>query len=46
MPKVIDGLDPITERDLRPITAKPAWGRHREMWRENTPRAGAAARPR
>jgi hypothetical protein len=32
LPRVTEGRDPITERDLRPIAAQVDWGRQREMW--------------
>lgn len=32
LPPVAHGRDPITERDLRPISAEVCWGRQREMW--------------
>jgi hypothetical protein len=31
--RVHRGPDPITERDLRPITAQPDWQKQRQMWR-------------
>jgi len=34
LPPVIKGRDPITERDLRPITREVAWQRQRRMWLE------------
>lgn len=45
----IDGVEPITERALRPIAAEPSrWDRQREMWRAQAaflrgpaPRAGS-----
>ena len=33
LPRTRHGRDPITERDLRPITAVPHWNRQRRMWR-------------
>ena len=33
LPRTLNGRDPITERDLRPITAVPHWNRQRRMWR-------------
>lgn len=32
LPPVITGRDPITERDLRPITQENAWARQRSNW--------------
>lgn len=32
LPPVIEGRDPVTERDLRPIAAEVDWGRQRGMW--------------
>ena len=34
LPRTLNGRDPITERDLRPITAVPHWNRQRKMWRK------------
>ena len=34
LPTIQHGPDRITERDLRPLTAEPDWGRQREMWAE------------
>ena len=34
LPLVTNGRDPVTERQLRPIAAKPDWGRQLEMWRQ------------
>jgi len=33
LPRVAEGRDPITERDLRPIAAEMDWDRQRRMWR-------------
>lgn len=33
LPLVLDGRDPITERDLRPTTQEPIWTRQRSAWR-------------
>ena len=33
LPRTVKGRDPITERDVRPITAVPHWNRQRRMWR-------------
>jgi len=33
LPRVAEGRDPITERDLRPIAAEMDWDRQRWMWR-------------
>lgn len=32
LPQVEHGLDPITERDLRPIAAEMNWAKQRSMW--------------
>ncbi len=32
LPLVVEGRDPITERDLRPITQEPIWTRQRPAW--------------
>ncbi len=37
---VVKGRDPVTERDLRPLVAKPDWGRQRNMWKRLTARRG------
>src|SRR5688572_24641890 len=34
LPIVERGRDPLTERDLRPITATPSWRKQRHLWRE------------
>ena len=34
LPPVEKGRDPVTERDLRPIAAKPNWRIQRERWRD------------
>lgn len=44
LPWVIEGRDPVTERDLRPIAAEIDWGRQRAMWRRIRP-AGHAPQP-
>ena len=33
LPRVHHGPDPITERDLRPIIARPDWQKQRQIWR-------------
>jgi len=33
LPRTESGRDPISERDLRPIAAKPDWKKQRRMWR-------------
>ncbi len=33
LPRVEKGRDPITERELRPISAEPDWKKQRRMWR-------------
>ena len=37
---VAEGRDPLTDRDLRPITRPRDWGRQREMWKQYTHRQG------
>ena len=32
LPRVTEGRDPITERDLRPIVAETSWARQRSAW--------------
>jgi len=32
LPRTVKGRDPVTERDVRPITAVPHWNRQRKMW--------------
>ena len=34
MPLVTEGRDPVTERQLRPITADPDWNKQLTMWRQ------------
>ena len=34
LPPVAKGRDPITERNLRPITAEPRWEEQIRMWQE------------
>ena len=34
LPRTVKGRDPITERDLRPITTALDWEHQREMWAE------------
>ena len=34
LPRTVKGRDPITERDLRPITTTLDWEHQREMWAE------------
>ncbi len=34
MPRVADGHDPFTERQLRPITSEPDWNKQLSMWRK------------
>ena len=33
LPAVIEGRDPISERDLRPIVREMAWSHQRQAWR-------------
>ena len=33
LPRMHHGPDPITERDLRPIIARPDWQKQRQIWR-------------
>ncbi len=32
LPRITSGKAPITERDLRPIAAEPAWSQQRRLW--------------
>ena len=34
MPPVTNGRDPVTERQLRPITGEADWNRQLTMWRQ------------
>lgn len=34
LPRVYQGRDPITEKDLRPIAAEQDWATQRRMWRD------------
>ncbi len=34
LPPITEGRDPITERQLRPITAEPDWNKQLSMWRQ------------
>lgn len=34
LPRVAKGDDPITERHLRPIVARPDWREQRRLWRD------------
>jgi hypothetical protein len=34
LPRIFKGRDPITERDVRPITAVVDWNKQRKMWKE------------
>ena len=34
LPLVTNGRDPVTERQLRPITAEPDWNKQLSMWRQ------------
>ncbi len=38
LPPVLEGRDPVTERDLRPIAAEIGWVQQREMWGRLRPR--------
>ena len=33
LPRVTNGKDPITEKDLRPMVAEVSWARQRMKWR-------------
>lgn len=33
LPRVTAGRDPVTERDLRPLTSDVRWSAHRRAWR-------------
>lgn len=37
LPPVVEGRDPVTERDLRPITRSRDWKRQRRAWRSLHP---------
>lgn len=37
LPRVEQGRDPITERDLRPVAALPDWRKQRRIWKALTP---------
>jgi len=41
LPPVTEGRDPITERDLRPITAEADWDQQRAAWVAMTGRVAA-----
>ena len=43
LPRTIAGWDPVTERQLRPITAVADWGEQRRLWRDLRLRAGLDA---
>lgn len=32
LPRTVNGRDPITERDIRPIVAEMDWNKQRRMW--------------
>jgi len=34
LPRTLQGYDPISERDLRPIAAVMDWGKQRQMWQK------------
>ncbi len=34
LPLVTNGRDPVTERQVRPITAEPDWNKQLTMWRQ------------
>jgi hypothetical protein len=34
LPRPLSGRDPITERNLRPLTAEPDWCEQRRMWED------------
>ena len=36
LPPVAEGRDPVTERDIRGLTAELDWGRQRAMWADLT----------
>ncbi len=44
LPSVRRGPDPVTERDLRPITAEADWTRQRTLWAELLSRPDPAIR--
>jgi len=45
LPRVMEGRDPITERDLRPIAALRDWRRQRERWQALGHGAGTSRHP-
>jgi hypothetical protein len=48
LPRIEQGPDPITERDLRPIAAEPDWQNQRAMWErlEGHRKTGHSGAPR
>lgn len=32
LPRVVEGNDPVTEKELRPVVGEVDWGRQREVW--------------
>lgn len=32
LPPVVEGRDPVTERDIRPVAAEADWARQRSLW--------------
>jgi len=45
LPRVLQGRDPITERDLRPIVAELEWDEQRRMWQQIKRRSEADQAP-
>ena len=43
LPEVVEGRDPISERDMRPVMAEVDWERQRGMWRALSPWPPSAA---
>ena len=37
LPRTVRGKDPITERQVRGVSANPDWGKQREAWKEWSP---------
>lgn len=42
LPLVKEGRDPITERDMRPVSSESRWERQRSLWKETCRTVGAA----
>ncbi|MCX5674890.1 MAG: hypothetical protein NTX87_07765, partial [Planctomycetota bacterium] len=42
LPRTDRGFDPISERQIRRVTAEPDWRRQRRLWREILARSAAS----